>query len=759
MDGLGQRNAIFFGTLSGKSASERRQVTTHFSPTLPRTSARFAPILFTVTIFTSASLLFFVQPLFTRIVLPNIGGAPAVWTTAMLFFQSVLIAGYLYAHVVTKYLAIRWQVALHLCLWGIALLFLPLAIPKDAGLDTVSSPALQTLLLYAFGVGMPFAVLSANAPLIQSWYGKSGGPSADDPYFLYGASNLGSLISLLAFPLVAEPLFGISAIGMGWAAGFVVLGALLLGCGLIPRAAAAVQIAAPDAQAAARPTAKDYATWALLAFIPSSLMLGVTSKISTDIGSFPLIWVIPLALYLLTFVITFTNRPLFGAGLLMHLFRASMVILVVMSSNMATDNTTWISISLLIGSFFIVSTMAHTALFNHRPAKDHLTLFYVTMSVGGALGGVFNSLLAPVIFDAIYELRIVVVIAAILLVARGAKIQRIDYALGALVGLLALQPISLPLTLFPDFSPGYRSLVAGLVLFAGYLYVAKRSIAPVMATAIAVGLATYVATDEVILRDRSFFGAHIVRDESGVRKYVNGTTIHGAERLAEFGKRPTPITYYSLAGPLGQIFTSPRAEQAQTVGIVGLGVGALACYMQPGRTWDFYEIDKTVDDIARNPDYFTFMSTCAGSSPTHLGDARIVLDQQKDKKFDILVIDAYSSDAVPVHLTTAEALKLYRDRLAPGGLLVFHISNRYFDIEVPLARGAEALGMVARMQNYNAPVLETFNDDFSSRVVVMAESDEAMRDLAQDPRWVPLKSDGGTLWTDDYANPLSILKK
>ena len=403
--------------------------------------------------------------------------------------------------------------------------------------------------------------------------------------------------------------------------------------------------------------------------------------------------------------------------------------------------------------------MAHSTLFNLRPAKEHLTLFYVTMSVGGALGGVFNSILAPVIFNDIYELRIVVAIAAVLLVVKGPKVQAMDVALGALVGLVALQPITLVQTLFPEIPSGFRALGAGAILFGGYLYLAKRSYAPVIATAVVLGLAAYVASDEVLLRDRSFFGAHKVHDTSGVRKYVNGTTIHGAQRLADFGNRPNPITYYSLAGPLGQIFNSPRGMQAKTVGIVGLGVGALACYKQPSQVWDFYEIDKTVDDIARNPDFFTFMSTCAGSSPTHLGDARIVLSQQTDKKFDILVIDAYSSDAVPVHLTTLEAMQLYRDRLAPGGLLVFHISNRYFDIEVPLARGAKALGLVARIQDYNAPVLKTFNDDFSSLVVVMAGTDDAMQDLARDARWVPLTDDGGALWTDDYANPLSILYK
>lgn len=757
MNKLGQRNDIFIRTLQQKSASERSQVTTQFSPALPKTNARLAPILFTITIFTSASLLFFVQPLFTRIVLPSIGGASAVWTTAMLFFQSVLIAGYLYAHVVTKYLAIRWQVTLHLCLWAVALLFLPLALPQNVTINSVGSPALHTLLLYAFGVGMPFAVLSANAPLIQSWYGKSGGPSAEDPYFLYGASNLGSLISLLAFPLLAEPLFGISAIGIGWAVGFVGLGALLLACGLIPRAVTIGQSLAEVTRPAAIPGVRTYATWAVLAFIPSSLMLGVTSKISTDIGSFPLVWVIPLALYLLTFVITFTNRPLFSAGVLMNLFRASMVILVVLSSNMASDNTTWISISLLIAGFFFISTMAHTTLFNHRPSKEYLTLFYVTMSVGGALGGVFNSIVAPVIFNDIYELRIVVVIAALLLVIKAPKVAPIDIAMGVLVGLVALQPITLVQTLFPDIASGYRALAVGGILFGGYLFLAKRGPAPAIATAVVIGLAAYVAADEAILRDRSFFGAHKVHDVSGVRKYVNGTTIHGAQRLADFGKKPTPVTYYGAGGPMGQIFTSPRGTEAKTVGIVGLGVGALACYRQPSQNWDFYEIDKTVDDIARNPAYFTFMSSCAGSSPTYLGDARIVLDRQKDKRFDILVIDGYSSDAVPVHLTTKEAMQLYRDRLAPGGLLVFHISNRYFDIKVPLARGAEALGMVARIQDYTAPNEGVNSDDFSSLVVVMAENEEALQSLAKDPRWVPLISDGGALWTDDYANPLSIL--
>jgi SAM-dependent methyltransferase len=714
-----------------------------------------------MTIFTSASLLFFVQPLFTRIVLPSIGGASAVWTTAMLFFQSVLIAGYLYAHLSTQYLSVRWQMGVHLALWALALWFLPLALPSAAVVEGIAAPAVQTLILYALGVGVPFAVLSANAPLIQSWYGRSGGPSADDPYFLYGASNLGSLISLLAFPLIAEPFFGISVIGKGWAVGFVALGALLLACGLMPQNSRPVDMistTAPLATASSKPKLRDYATWALLAFIPSSLMLGVTSKISTDFGSFPMVWVIPLALYLLTFVISFTNRPLFSGPVLQTLFRAGMAILVVLSANLSSINAAWMNISLLIVSYFIVSTMAHSKLFSCRPNKEYLTLFYLTMSVGGALGGMFNSILAPIVFNDIYELRVVVAFAAFLLVVRPEKIRAIDLAFGALAGLIALLPSTLIDELFPDLQTSVKALSACAILFLCYQYLAKRGFASVVTTYVVIVLAAYVSAKEVILRDRSFFGVHMVQDMPEVRRYVQGTTIHGAERLSDFGKRPTPITYYIPTGPMGQIFLSHRGRTAKTVGIVGLGVGALACYRQPGQAWDFYEIDKVMDDIARNPNYFTFMSSCAGEDPTHIGDARIELEKQIGKTFDILVIDAYSSDAVPVHLTTVEAMALYRDRLAPGGLLIFHISNRYFDIDVPLARSAKQLGLQAWIQRYEPDGNGADGQNLPSTVVAVAKAGNAAQDIAKDPRWTVLESDSGSVWTDDYANPLSILR-
>ncbi len=724
------------------------------------TSRQIAPALiaalFTATIFLSASLLFFVQPLFTRIALPAIGGAPAVWTTAMLFFQSVLIAGYLYSHLMTRYATVPVQIGVHLALWALALVFLPLSLPGGWLYDAQKSTVMQTLTLYSLGVGMPFAVLSANSPLIQSWYAKSDGPSAHDPYFLYGASNLGSLIALLAFPLVAEPLFGAKAIGQGWAVGFVALGGFLLLSGLQARRGGA-NVAAL-ASFGAVPDTRNIVKWLLLAFIPSSLMLGVTTKIGTDLGSFPLLWVGPLALYLLTFVITFTNKPLFGRAFLHKAFMVALAFMAVLTSGLWADSLTWTMSGLLILCCFVATLMAHQSLYDARPSQGHLTLFYVVMSVGGALGGLFNSIFAPIFLNDFYELRITVAIAALLLLTRGSKPRPIDAAFGIFVGLVALMPLSLGMSALRGIDQSLIALAVAAVLLLGLWLARGRGYAVVTAAVTVMIGASFASYEPSIFRDRSFFGPHRVVDRDGLRLYANGTTFHGAERIADLSAdRPTPLAYYHAGSPMGQIMASPRGQAAKTVGIVGLGVGALACYKNPRQNWHFYEIDQKVDEIARNPDLFTFMSKCADKSPTHLGDARIVLDQQKGLKFDILVIDAYSSDTVPIHLSTVEALELYRDRITPGGLIVFHISNRYYEIEKVLARSAEALGMKALLQN------QTDGKDlekglFPSTVMVIAQDDAALGALAQDPRWVRVAADGGRLWTDDYANLLSILK-
>lgn len=717
------------------------------------------PAVFTATIFLSASLLFFVQPLFAKIVLPQIGGAPAVWTTAMLFFQSVLIGGYLYSHLITRYLDTRVQMGLHLALWAAALAFLPLAIPDGWAYDPERSTAWQTLTLFGLGVGVPFGVLSANAPLIQSWYARSDGPSADDPYFLYGASNLGSLMALLAFPLVAEPLFGATRIGQGWAIGFVALGAFLLLSGLFAARGAGGTRAATVANSPAQPIPLPrIGYWILLAFIPSSMMLAVTTKISTDVGAIPLVWVIPLSFYLLSFVLTFSRRSYFSPTVMRFAYLAALGWLGAVFTGIAGAHTNLIGIAGMIVAFFVVALFVHRRLYDNRPSGAHLTLFYVIMSVGGALGGLFNSIIAPVAFDSLAEGGVTTLLAATLVLSAAMVPTRRSAATGILAGLAGIAAL---LIAMQGFGIDDR-LTLKLGMYAGIFLIVLLLRRTLSAIAIAAGLiavtGAYVIPDGSIFNGRSFFGTHRVTEADGLRSYANGTTVHGVQRLSQLdAARPDPLFYYHRNGPMAQVMTSEVGKAARTVGVVGLGIGSLACYRQDGQDWQFYEIDRIVDDIARNPALFTFMSNCAGDAPTHLGDARVVLSQQDGLKYDLLVIDAYGSDSVPIHLTTHEAMQIYFDRLSPDGVLLYHISNRYYAIHLPLSRSADALGLAARIQDY-AGNTDADPGDTASRVVVLARSEAALGPLADDPRWLRLISDGGRIWTDDYANLLSTLE-
>jgi SAM-dependent methyltransferase len=719
-------------------------------------AGRLVPVLFTATIFTSALLLFFVQPLFTRMVLPQIGGAAAVWTTAMLFFQTVLIGGYLYAHVLTRHVPTLAQVGIHLALLLGALAFLPLAVPADWQYDPARPVVTQTLWLYALGVGLPFAVLSANAPLIQSWYRKSGGPSAEDPYFLYAASNLGSLVALLAFPLVAEPLFGMTAISQGWSIGFLILGPMLLLSGLSARRGAVSE--APVAEAAgksAAPTLKTLSYWAFLAFLPSSLMLCVTTRISTDLGSFPLVWVVPLALYLLTFVLVFSTRTPFTADRLQRLLPVVLVVLVLFSMR-STASLGWIALFLV--AFFIVGLIAHRRLFDARPDARHLTVFYLTMSVGGALGGLFNSIFAPLFFDRVLEYPITIALIALLLIRRPSSAAPREIVLGLVLSAVALSPLLLAIGPLNAFGISAKIGLAVAILGAILLAFTSRPVVGATAVIAMLGVWLFGGTAKIDLLDRSFFGVHVVNVRNGIREYSNGNTVHGAQLVSETTGKPTPLTYYHPRGLMAQLVTEARKTPAQTIGIIGLGTGALACYAKAGQDWHFYEIDPMVVEIAQNTQYFSFLSNCAPDAKIHVGDARIVLQQQAELKYDILVIDAYSSDAIPMHLATAEAIQLYLDRLNPGGVLVFHVTNRFYDVAQALSVAAAELGLEGRYRSQPAEELEGAKGAYISSVVTLARTREDLGASATDPAWEPLPEAQIKLWTDDYANLLAVLK-
>lgn len=717
-------------------------------------SPRVIAVLFTLTIFTSASLLFFIQPMYAQMVLPHLGGSSAVWTTAMLFFQTCLIVGYVYAHFLSKLPNLRLQMFLHLLFWGTGLLFLPIALPEGFEYAVDGSAQWQTLVLFGLGVGLPFTALSANAPLIQSWYARSRGPSSDDPYFLYAASNAGSLISLMAFPLIAQPLLGSTQISLLWAIGYVTLGVGLCVCGLLGYSAMK-PVATSSGPAKRIPNIASIALWIGLAFIPSSLMLATTSFITTDIGSFPLIWVIPLALYLLTFVIAFESRIPLPSAIITTACFLSLVTFVVVIALRGPITLGWGVVGLLITAFFIIALFAHKRLFDARPEAASLTTFYISMSVGGALGGLFNSILAPLFFNDVYELAITVALAALLL--RGKWNIGRDIVGGLLIPGVII--IAVLLKTMTDFGAGTVQIIQAIIVLGAIMILLTMWRQPLrfMIASVAIfamSQATY--NWSTVHSERSFFGVLKVTDDTvnGLRHLQHGTTIHGVQLISELGGQPRPLSYYYSGGPMGQIVTTPAFVDGGNIGVVGLGAGALACYRKPDQTWRFYEIDAAVDRIARDPALFSYMSSCAADIPTQLGDARIVLANESDMDlFDVLIIDAYSSDTIPVHLMTEEAFELYISRLAADGVLVLHISNRYFELAPVIERVASKLGLYSYI-NYHHPD-DLGVGEYGSDVVAISRVDisENLSD-----GWDAIIPENGRIWTDDYSNLLGALQ-
>ena len=487
-------------------------------------------------------------------------------------------------------------------------------------------------------------------------------------------------------------------------------------------------------------------------------MLSITTKISTDLGSFPLIWVVPLSLYILSFVIAFSNRPLFSNAVSRPLAAGAIAVMAVLMSHQSSGIQTWLSALLFAPALFIVAVHAHRALYERRPDAAHLTLFYIIMSVGGALGGLFNSIIAPVAFNGIYEGVISVILAALLLTLGTKTIPVRPLAHGLLSAAAVLFAYSL---LRGTDSEGPVAMITSLGLMAGFaILLARLARAPV---AILAAVVVFLVADMLSLskdytfKDRSFFGAHTVYDSNGLRVYANGTTVHGYQYVTKNGPKPVPLSYYHPESPMAQVLTTSADIDTAKIGVVGLGVGSLACYAQPGQTWEFYEIDEMVDRVARTPELFSFMSDCAPGSKTHLGDARVVLAQQ-DFTFDVMVLDAYSSDSIPLHLVTVEAVSMYLDRLSSNGQMVFHISNRYYDLSQPLARIARDLGLSAVIR-HDRPEEITTPGAQPSVVMVLSAAPDRIATLLEDPRWSTVTPDGGKAWTDDKAHLLSALKR
>ena len=744
--------------------------------------------VFAFSIFASAFLLFLVEPMVAKMVLPLAGGTPAVWTTSVLFFQATLLAGYGYSHFLAMRLRWRWQALLH----GVVL-FVPLAvlpIHLIAGWNPPESGSLVWWLVtvLAVAVGLPFFVLSTTSPLVQHWFSGTGHPHAHDPYFLYRASNLGSALGLLAYPALIEPFLGLHAQAAAWRIGYIAFLLLTLVCLAI---VAWTRARGASVAEAARVTRSDVGTtvndtpitwrrrgrWVLLAAIPSTWMLAVTSYFTTAIRPIPLLWVIPLALYLFSFAIVFARRPIVSRHLLSRIYPFYALPLLGMVL-LGGGGPFWFLALLHFGGFFLAALLCHGELAADRPHARNLTEFYWWVAVGGATGGLLTAIVAPLVFNDFYEYPIAIIGAALIRPALSADRRpkladlTIPAAMGAalLVAVGAMWATGLLATLNSQVLTGTTTasdLVRVLVVFGVPAAVsasfAWRPTRLGLAATVMLGMSLLpLGSQPSIFQQRDFFGVHkVVSDAAGTRHaLIDGGTIHGIE-LMDPAHRDKPASYYSEGGPIGDLFSAEQAvDPTWNVAVIGLGAGAIGCYKQPGQHWTFYEIDPVVVQIAQDPSLFTFMRDCTPGAPVVLGDGRLTLARAPAASYDLIVLDAFGSDAPPVHLLTRDAIELYLSKLRPGGVLVFNISNRYVELAPVLANEASALSLVC-MERADGHVSaeRAAAGAFPSDWVVMARTAGAAGDLASRPGWHALPPDPGfPVWTDDFSNVLSVTR-
>jgi hypothetical protein len=761
---------------------------------------------YTATTFLSALLLFSVQPLFAKMVLPVLGGSPSVWAVAVFFFQAALLVGYCYAHFLIAKVPARTTGIIHLCVCVVALVCLPIGLPSGWSEPPPGQPYLWQIGLFAVAIGLPFMAVAANAPLLQAWFARTGHPHANDPYFLYAASNLGSLMALLAYPFVLEPAFGLKALSGFWAIGFLLLIAAIGGVFLLmlQRAAAidslpaAVKAATAEAEdAAVRPTWPDRLGWVGLALVPSALLTAFTTHVTTDVASAPLLWVLPLALYLLTFVLVFRERLLIPREILLglHLIAVGGALWVLSQ----TKHEGWMLMALTgVTVFFLSAMVAHRTLYEARPAARYLTEFYLWMAFGGALGGLSAALIAPRIFTEVFEYPLLLALSMACRpgVFSVAAMRRAGGTMASLFGYVLPIPAGwkTPELTVQDKE---RLLVAWLLFAAGLLVIywvpwaipkLGIRVADWGTTPVVVGILVAILVLDLFSpprqllaallvfcaliwlpsgvkrgeAQRSYFGVYRVQTSSDGQYHtlIHGTTLHGAQRIRndqdELINDTKPATYYYEGSPMAHTIAIVRERAGEgkgRYGVTGLGSGSLACHSKPGESWRFFEIDPVVIGIASNPNYFTFLKTCQPTPDIVIGDARLTMAKEQNESFDLIIVDAFSSDAVPVHLMTAEAIRLYLDKVKENGIVLLHISNRYLDLDSVLGATIKAVpgayGLIISDDTADGSYAQS-----TSTVALFAKSEEALEPFRKLETVSELDSSGLKPWTDDYSDIL-----
>ncbi|MCX7892313.1 MAG: fused MFS/spermidine synthase [Burkholderiales bacterium] len=677
------------------------------------------PALFAAAILASAFLLFEVQPLIARIILPWFGGSAAVWGACMVFFQVALVAGYAYAHLVASRLRPRLQGVVHLALLAASLAALPV-LPADSWKPaTAGDPTWRILALLAAVVGLPYFLLSTTGPLVQAWFARA--HPGRSPYRLYALSNLGSMLALLSYPLAVEPFLATRAQAHAWSAGYGLVVALVgaLAAGLLRLPDAAPRVA--PLPGARRPGARDRLGWFTLAAVPSVLLLAITHHLTQNISPMPFLWVVPLALYLLSFILAFAGDRWYRRAVFLPLAAALAAGMAWTLADEHKNTSIWILIPLFCAGLFAAAMACHGELARARPQPRHLTGYYLVISLGGAAGGVFVALLAPSLFPDYYELplglaALVAIVAWVVRrEARAALPRRRALAAAAAAGLAA----------------------AGIVLALAWQRVEVAS--------------------ESVMMARNFYGTVRVLDsgsgEAAQRALLHGTINHGKQFLAP-GRVAWPTTYYGPDSGVALAIAATRGDAPHRVGLVGLGTGTLTAYSRPGDLYRAYEINPLVARVAR--EQFRFLANAAGAVEVVIGDARLAMEGEPDQRYDVLALDAFSSDAIPVHLLTREAFATYLRHLRPGGVLALHISNRYLDLAPQVRSLAAHFGK-------HAVKVEADGDDaagtYENTWVLVVDSPETLARLGLADAGAPL--DGGAavrVWTDDYSNLLGLAR-
>jgi len=722
-------------------------------------------VLFGPTLFLSAFLLFWFEPMVGKMMLPLLGGAASVWITCLLFFQLMLLTGYGYAHLLERYANLRNQILVHFVMLLAVFIFLPVQFGARPDAAASAHPSSWLLWQLVKTVGIPFCVVSTTAPLLQNWLSKTHASSGRDPYFLYAISNAGSLIALLSYPLLIEPRIGVRTQSWSWLAGYATLTLMVLAASGLVWKNGHHEPKVKYLETAAAPAWRSRLFWLAAAFVPSALMLAVTNHILLNLASVPFLWIIPLAVYLITFMVAFGRRIHLSPTLLS---RITPIVLLLLFPFVAASHTVdaqymWYLVGAHILILLIGALLCHTVLAARRPDPQHLTEFYFWVALGGALGGAFTAVVAPFVFRTVVEYPLVVAMIAFFRETRESdgRPNGGDFMFPAALGFLVIGASRLLQWANVDITLDYTTtiLVDLVIILIAYLF---RLRVFRFALAMAVLLMTYhsvlpqfYGNSQFIFTTRDFFGVKGVKFDAltNSRRLLHGDTLHGLESL-DTELVGHPLSYYHETGPVGDVMKMLSGRTDQRIGVVGLGTGSMAGWMAPHRHITFFDIDPQIYDIAST--FFTFLGRCAQNCDVVLGDGRLSIERTNDGTFDMLMLDAFNSDSIPAHLVSREAIQMYLAKLKPDGLLMFHVSNRYMDVEGLISAAVTDASLEALVRNDQERQIAL---KARSHYVVAAKNAEALGSLEQDENWLRVEKPAGIHpWTDDYSNMLEIMR-